>query len=385
MELVKLPRLGVTMQSATITNWHKNEGDTVEKGEILFEMESEKTVLEMEAQASGVLRKILVPVGEEIPVGTTLAIIAGEDEEIDEEPKDTAQEQTAREEVQETEPQEEQQVEREEDTVEIKATPKARMLAREKGIDLATVQGSGPGNIITENDLVTKKEETETLKIREKVGLNNIQRAMSAGMKKSWETIPHFTQIISVHAEKLLACYKKFADVSINGILVKAISRALEKNPFINSTLAEGQVVLYESINVGVAMQGDKGLIVAVLKNTQNKSAARITAEIQEMGEKIKGNTITMEDISDGTITFSNLGSFGIEEGTPVINYPQSTLVFSGVIKNTPLADGEGKLYVAPIMKLSIGFDHRYIDGVTAAQFTRDLKLEIENCEAFLQ
>ncbi|WP_078428409.1 dihydrolipoamide acetyltransferase family protein [Alkalihalobacterium alkalinitrilicum] len=384
MKEVIMPRLGVTMQAGTISSWLIEEGESVEKGEYLFELETEKSTIEIEAQESGVLKKILVPEDEEVSINTVIAIIGEGDEEIDlskyenqnndsEDNKEAEKEVAAATQVAETPKSNDGQ---------IKIIPRARKLAKELGIAIETVVGTGKDGLITEKDIQNATSTTvngsDGLQVKEKISLNNVKKKMAENMANSWRTIPQFTQVVSVNMENVLKVKKELDGVTVNDLLVKTVGNAVSEYSIVNSKLEGNEVIVYEDVNVCVAINSEQGLVVPVVKNVEKKSVQEVSKEIKALGEKAQTNTLSINDFSYGTITVSNLGSLGIETGTPIINMPQSTLVFAGAITKVPVVNENDQIVIAPIMKLSVTYDHRFIDGVTAAQFTNNLKNALE-------
>jgi pyruvate dehydrogenase E2 component (dihydrolipoamide acetyltransferase) len=377
---VKLPRLGVTMQAGIVSTWLSEEGDYIEKGDYLFELETEKSTVEIEAMNSGVLRKIIIPEGQEVPVNTVIAILAEEDEEIDFTPYLDKQPEEAELQIAAT-------VEAVEEKSSIKAVsgggkvaPRARQLAKQLGIALENVVGTGRDGLITENDVRNASvETTEPIKIKETISLNNVKKSMSENMLNSWRNIPQFTQIVSVNMDQVLKAKKEVEGVSINDLIVKTVANVVSEYSIVNSRLEDNKIVVYEDINISVAVNSDQGLVVPVVKNAAEKSVSEISKEIRALSAKAQNNQLTLDDYAHGTITVSNLGSLGIETGTPIINIPQSTIIFAGSIQKIPVVNESDEISIAPIMKLSIAFDHRFIDGVTAAGFTNAVKSALEN------
>nr|WP_263326640.1 dihydrolipoamide acetyltransferase family protein [Neobacillus sp. Marseille-Q6967] len=382
MNEVKMPRLGVTMQAGTVSTWLVEEGEYIERGDYLFELETEKSTVEIEAMNSGVLRKIIVPEGQEVPVNTVIAIIAEEDEEVELTP------------YLETKPAEEAKVQVAAAVEAVaekpvaagkaggggKVAPKARQLAKQLGVNLDTVIGTGRDGLITEKDVQNAASQTTpALRVKETISLNNVKKSMSENMLNSWRNIPQFTQIVSVNMAQVLKAKKELESVSINDVIVKAVANVVRENSIVNSRLEDNKIVVFEDVNVSVAVNSEHGLVVPVVKNADSKSVSDIAKEIRGLSEKAKNNQLTLEDYANGTITVSNLGSLGIETGTPIINIPQSTIIFAGSIQKIPVVNELDEITAAPIMKLSIAFDHRFIDGVTAAGFTNAVKSALEN------
>jgi len=384
MDVVTLPRLGVTMTSATIVSWEKQEGDYVERGELLVVIESEKATIELESSYEGVLRKILVEEESEAQVGDPLAVITAADEKFDLDaflrgweveragkmagavhgppaapvsPGAPPPQKTA-------------------GPLATRVSPRVRRLAGELGVDLAGVVGTGPDGVITEKDV---RAASSGPKIKAKVRLNQLRKAMANRMLSSWQNIPQFTQMATVNAENLLKTKREMEGVSINDLAVKAVAGAVAGNPEVNSSFQDDTVIIYEDINISVAMATEQGLVVPVVRNADRKTVQEITMEIRELQEKAASGRLTGEDLSGGTITVSNLGFYGVETGTPIINPPQSCMVFVGSIRKVAMVGEGDEIKVAPVLELSIAYDHRFIDGMTASRFTTGLKEELEN------
>lgn len=378
MNEVKMPRLGVTMQSGKIAEWLKEEGDYVEKGEELFVLETEKSTVEIEAQVSGVLKKILIQEEIEVPINEVIAIIGEPDEVIDlskyekqapsirennEEPADSLNNALS-----------------DRPKPSGKVMPRVRKLAKELGVSLDSVTGTGKGGMITEEDIRNASSiRSQGNEFRETIELNNIKREMSKNMLNSWRNIPQFTQIVSVNMEKVLEVKSKLDGVTINDLLVKTVGTIADKYPIVNSKLEDNKILVFKEVNISVAVSSEQGLVVPVVKEVNKKGVDEISKAIKQLSAEAEANQLSPDDFSGGTITVSNLGSLGIESGTPIINIPQSTIVFAGAIQKTPVVDENDDIVVKPMMKLSICYDHRFIDGVAGAKFTNELKNALEN------
>ena len=382
---VKMPRLGVTMQNGTVTEWLVEEGAEVKKGEYLFELETEKSTLEIEAQESGVLKKIIVPADVEVPVNTVIAILGAADEEADlsmytHEAKVAPAEKTEKV-VKEAATQNELKPGARKGGV----SPRARKLAKELGVSLEGINGTGKGGIVTEEDIrnASAPSSSSAIKVKETIALNSVKKAMAQNVLNSWQSIPQFTQMVSVNMANALAVKKELGDISLNDIIVKTVSNAVKNYPLVNSKLeADNKITVYEEVNISVAVNSSQGLVVPVVKNAEIKSIQEISSEIKKLAEKAENKTLTMDDYADGTITISNLGSLGIESGTPIVNSPQSTIIFAGAIRKIPIVGDSDEILIAPIMVLSICYDHRFIDGVSGAHFTNEVKKAFENITA---
>lgn len=388
MDVVTLPRLGVTMTSAVVVSWEKKEGEAVQQGELLLVIESEKAAIELESPYTGVLRKILVEEEDEAEVGEPLAIIAAAGEEID--PDGVVRRWREGKKDQDASPVSAQlmpsgsgaarqpAVEPAGDGEKTgpRVSPRVRRIAEELGVELGVVAGTGPDGVVTEKDV---RAAASGPRIKARAKLNQLQRSMASRMLSSWQNIPQFTQMATVNAENLLRAKGKMEGVSINDLAVKAVASAAAKNPEVNSSFRDGTVIVYEDVNVSVAMATEQGLVVPVVRNADRKAVSEIAVEIKGLQERAEANQLTSEDLSGGTITVSNLGYYGVETGTPIINPPQSCMVFVGSIRKVAVAGEGDEIRVAPVLELSIAYDHRFIDGMTASRFTTGLKEELEN------
>lgn len=358
---VVMPRLSLTMKEGTVGVWYKKEGDTVEKGEPLVEVFSEKATYDLEAPASGVLRKILVQEGVDASVNAVLAIITAPDEEFSEA------------EIYAEMPQAVEKAERR-----ILASPAAKRLAREHGIDLSLVKGSGPEGRIVEEDVRRFIEETRGIlpKVKEIIPLSGFRKTSAERVSASFRTAPHSTVVIEVDASKAMALYDKLR-VSYSAILVKAVAKTLAEYSIINSTLEGNQIKIFEDVNVGVAVATENGLVVPVIHNADKKSLEEIDAAIRELTEKARRGKLAREDLTGGTFTITNLGMYGVEFFTPIINPPEAAILGVGRIVEKPCVV-DGKIETKPVMMLSLSYDHRIVDGAPAAEFLRKVKEKTE-------
>jgi len=238
------------------------------------------------------------------------------------------------------------------------------------------VAGTGPEGAITEKDV---RAAAAGPAVKARIKLNQVRKAMSVRMLSSWQNIPQFTQMATVNAESLLQAKAGIEGVSINDLAVKAVAEAVAKNPEVNSSFEGDTVTIYEDVNISVAMATEQGLVVPVVKNADRKTVREIAKEIKGLQERAAAGQLTGEDLSGGTITVSNLGFYGVETGTPIINPPQSCMVFVGSIRKVAVVGENDEIRVAPVLELSIAYDHRFIDGMTASRFTTGLREELEN------
>jgi len=364
MREVILPRIDPGMETGKIVEWLKKEGDEVKEGEPIVKVEGEKTIFTVEAPESGILRRILAREGEEVPVTKPIAIIAAPGEEISEEFL-----------IRER----------------IRASPAARRLAEEYGIELSKISGTGPGGRIVKEDVLRfieglEKEKAE-VKIRKVIRIEGMRKTIARRLSESHRTIPAVAIVMKVDMSKALELRKKMKEenrnVSITAMVVKAVAKALEQDPTLNSSVEGDRIIVYEDINVGVAVSLPDGLIVPVIKDANKKALTEISEEIESLSKKAREEGLSPEEVSGGTFTVSNLGTRDVEFFTPIINPPQTAILGVGTISNEPVAI-DGNVETKPIMRLSLVFDHRVTDGVPASELLRKIKEHLENPSVLL-
>jgi len=361
---VVMPKLSLTMKEGTVGKWYKKEGDTVEKGEPIVEIISEKATYDLEAPISGVLRKILVEEGVDAPVNAVLAAITAPDEAFSEA------------EILAEAPQAVKEVEKR-----VLASPAAKRLAREYGIDLSLVKGSGPEGRIVEEDIRRFIEETRGIlpKVKEIIPLSGFRKTTAERVSASFKTAPHSTIMMEVNASKAIELHEKL-QVSYTAILVNAVAKALSEHPIINSTLEGGNIKLFEDVNVGVAVATEYGLVVPVIRNADRKPLKEIDIAINELMKKARQGKLAREEVTGGTFTITNLGMYGVEFFTPIINPSEAAILGVGKITEKPVVIN-GKVEVKPMIMLSLSYDHRVVDGAPAAEFLLKIKEKIEKIE----
>jgi pyruvate dehydrogenase E2 component (dihydrolipoamide acetyltransferase) len=407
---VTLPRLGQGMESGTIVRWLKSEGDQVEKGEPLYELDTEKVTQEVEADASGVLLKILAGEGEEIEVGKAIAVIGEAGEEVPEpeaeaeEPTEVTEEEPA----EEGEPAPEREEERErgreaapEGPVEpeqrvdggrLKASPLARRIAKERGIDLAQLRGTGPEGRIVAEDVEraeVRPPAAETARVTERgrvesVKLNQMRKTIARRMTEAWEA-PAFQ--ISMSADMTASIRLREALLerveeggvrpTYSDILTKIVALALMRHRDMNAHFAGDSVRIFPTANIGIAVAVPHGLVVPVIASCEAKSIAEIAAARADVVERTRGGKLKAEDLEDGTFTISNLGMYGVERFTAVLNPPQAGILAVGAIEERPVVV-DGDLEIQPRMDLTLTVDHRSVDGATASEFLWTVKSFLE-------
>lgn len=406
-----MPKLSDTMEEGTITRWLKKEGDAVEAGQVIAEAESDKATMELESFDKGILRKIVIPEGDKVKIGGLIAIIGDKDEDISELLKSEQEKSTAdqnAERKRETKskspwkatpppppprvsPPAKPKVKTASNGTRLKASPLAKKMALDKGINLRNIQGSGAGGRIIRHDVLNylqeesqMQEEKAPLSKAVKTDLSSMREAIVRRMTLSKTTIPHFYLTMNIDMEKAAGFRKAVNEsqsevkISFNDIIVKAVSLALVKHKTINASFADNHIIQHNRIDIGIAVALDDGLITPVIRNCNRKSIGEISREIQSLAKRAKKRKLVPEEYSNATFTISNLGMYDIEEFSAIINPPEAAILAVGSIKNIPVVEDD-EIKVGQRMKMTLSSDHRVIDGATAALFMRDLKKRIEN------
>jgi len=399
---IKLPRLGQGMESGTIVKWLKSEGERVEKGEPLYELDTDKVTQEVEADASGVLLRIAVQEGE-VPVGRTIAVIGEEGEEVPasmnggEEPPPGAAEsevktveapsqaparEAEREEVREPEPVAAR------DGGRVKASPLARRIARERGIDLSSVAGTGPeGRIVAED---VERAEVGAAPAAAPVAapageverreLTSIRRTIARRLTEAWQ-IPVFQLQTSVDMTRANALVERLREAgtkaTVTDILTKVCAAGLTRHREVNAQWTDEAILLFPTANVGIAVATPQGLVVPVIRGAERLRLAEIADARADLVGRARDGKLAREDLEEGTFTISNLGMFRVEQFTAVLNPPQAAIVAVGAAEEKPVAL-DGEVLVRPMLTLTATFDHRAVDGAPAAEFLQTVKELLE-------
>ncbi|MGD8544687.1 MAG: dihydrolipoamide acetyltransferase family protein [Candidatus Bathyarchaeota archaeon] len=364
---VVMPRLGLTMKEGTVGIWYKKEGDTIKKGDPLVEVFSEKATYDLEAPASGILKKIVIQEGIEAPVNAVIAFITAPEEDITEE--------------------EFSKVRKEIEDVEKKilASPAAKRLAEEYGVDLSTVEGSGPEGRIVQEDIRKFVEKAEGIlpKVKEVIPLRGYRKTSAERVLQSYRTAPHSTVFMKADISKARALRDKL-HVSYTTILVKAAAKSLIEYPLINSALEKDQIRIFQDVNIGVAMATTKGLVVPVVHNADKKSMEQIDTEIKNLAEDAKKGKLSKDKLTGGTFTITNLGMYGVEFFIPIINPPEAAILAVGKVIEKPVVVKDG-IATKPVMMLSLSYDHRIVDGAPASEFLGKVKEKIEDATRLIE
>lgn len=423
VEIVKMPRLSDTMEEGTVATWLKKVGDKVEEGDILAEIETDKATMEFESFYSGTLLHIGIQEGESSPVDAVLAVIGPEGTNVDAvlnaKPSAEKKESTSSaDKKEETKQEASQQEEKSEDSgskpvndgQRIFVSPLAKKMAADKGIDLADVSGSGDNGRIVKKDIenFTPAAKTEPPKqtgatsqaaapskavapINLPVGEESTEEVKNSQMRKviakrlaeSKFTAPHYYLTIEVDMGNAIASRKQINElpdtkVSFNDMVVKACAMALKKHPQVNTTWNGDTTRYNHHVHIGVAVAVDEGLVVPVLKFTDQMSLTQIGASVKDLAGRARNKKLTPAEMEGSTFTVSNLGMFGIVEFTSIINQPNSAILSVGAIVEKPVVKN-GQIVVGNTMKVTLACDHRTVDGATGAQFLLTLRAYLEN------
>lgn len=422
---IVMPKMGLTMSEGIISNWRKQEGDAIKQGEVLFEVETDKLTNDFESTCEGILRKILVKEGT-VPVLAPVAIVGAADEDISAFLKEVGAPELEKEEVKT------ESIKAESKTIaarggRVKASPRAKKLAQDMGIDINLVIGTGPDSSVTENDIKnyketpiedTKKVSPTAAVVAEKLGvdinkiekdtrimkedivklklseelekyaapqeyrkpMSTMRKVIAKRMLESTQISPTVTFNIKVDTsamKQLREDVKDVMKVSYNDILVKILSKVLLEFPLLNSSIDGNDIITRNYVNMGVAVALPEGLLVPVVKYANVKSIKEISQEIKSLSEKAKENRLTPDDLQGGTFTISNIGMYGIESFSPIVNQPEVAILGVNAIKEEAVIEN-GEIKIKPLMNLSLTADHRAVDGAVAAEFLAKLKQYIE-------
>lgn len=403
---VTMPKLGLTMKEGIVVKWLKKEGEPVEKGEAILEIETEKIYTTVEAPASGMLYKRVAPEGAVVPVAGLVAVIAKPGEEVP-----PIEEVIAKAEIPPTVPVTEKAEEIEKPPAvpvpkeRIKISPLAKKIAKEHKIDVTKIKGTGPGGRIVKKDVLEAIEKAratpapvapsavEPVKVAEVIPMTGVRKTIAERLSQSYRSAVHATVMTEVDMtesvklrQRLLPEIKKKTGASLTytAMIVKAVAIALGDYPLLNSTLDGDQIQIIEDINVGVGVAIEGGLIVPVVRNADKKSLTEIAQCLEELIEKARKRLLSLEEVTGGTFTITNLGMFGVHTFVPIINPPETAILGVGTIDEKPIVINE-KIEIRSRMNLSLVFDHRVLDGAEAARFLQTLEKNLENPSTLLE
>ncbi len=385
---VLMEALSPTMTEGRVIKWLKRKGDPVKAGDTLAEVETDKAVMELVARGDGVLRQVVAPEGTTVEVGKLVAVVAGPDEDISAMAGERSSVSGER-----IEPQAAAQPDRKPaplapavpaPTGRVKASPLARRMAQDRGVDLAIVSGSGPGGRIIKRDLEGAAALPLTGEAFRDVPLTQIRKTIARRLVQSLAPIPHFFLTSEIDMERAWDAREslnKLSDeerVSFNDIIVKVVALALVQHPECNAWWQDDHIRYFAAVHLGMAVAVDDGLITPVIRDAHVKSLREIAAESRGLVERARARKLTPEEYTGSTFSISNLGMFDIEQFTAVINPPEAGILAVGSIGQQPVAH-DGQVAVRQRMRVTMSCDHRVIDGATGARFLQTVKRMLEN------
>ncbi len=412
-EVVRMPKLSDTMTEGVVAEWHKKIGDQVESGEVLAEIETDKATMEFESFQDGVLLHIGIEKGTTAAVDSILAILGEEGEDISSileaektggnTPKESlkAEAPVAQKENKPAAPVAEpkpspapttdHKAVHSNENGRVKASPLAKALAKEKGIDINAVHGSGDGGRVIKRDVDEYTPSASNSFPSASIGVESyteepvsqMRKVIASRLAESKFTAPHFYLTLDIDMDNAISSRKTMnasgdVKVSFNDMVVKATALALKKNPKVNSSWLGDKIRYNEHVNIGVAVAVTDGLLVPVVRFADTKGFAQIGAEVKDFAERARNKKLQPEDWAGNTFTISNLGMFGIEEFTAIINPPDSCILAVGGIKQVPVVKN-GNVVPGNVMKVTLSCDHRVVDGASGAAFLQTLKGFLEN------
>lgn len=412
MPAITMPKLSDTMTEGTLVRWLKKVGDKVEMGDTLAEIETDKATMEMEAFDDGILKEVFVEEGGKAAVGAKIALILGEGETEDAPKEKKTAPANASDKAQGDEdkkksapgiaksaPAASKSVPVSNDRV--KASPLAKKIAAERGVDLSGVEGSGPGGRIVAKDVpaagsAPKAAASAPAPIKlEKTGgeekrieLSGMRRVIAERLLASKTQIPHFYLSIEVDAAPLMRLRKEvntaneaagLPKITVNDFVLLAVARAAQQCPKVNAAWGGDHVMEYGSVNISVAVAVDDGLVTPVIRDAQKLSLKEISAAVKDLATRARNKKLKPEEYAGGTITVSNLGAYGVEQFYAIVNPPQAAILAVGAIVKKPVVNAKGELAVGERMSISLSGDHRVVDGAVGAEYLAALRKLVEN------
>lgn len=410
---IKMPQLGLTMEEGEVSAWHIKEGDTIKEGDVIGEITTDKLTNDLVSEVSGTVLKLVASEGEDVVVQGVLAIVGEPGESVDE-PSDSGAEEATTEEPKEEAPAEKkaEPVKRQEGE-RVRISPLARKIAEKHNLDYSALAGTGPMGRIVQKDVLkaldeqgkeeapaifaepTAKEEkkeqapaasgaVELMEGDEVEKLSGMRKVVAQRMTQSSQEIPSVTQDIKVDVTKLLDFRAGINEgrevrISLNDFIIKATAKALRKHPEINVSLDGNNRIKRAMVNIGMAVGLDDGLLVPVIRNADTKSLETISQEAKDLAGRAKDGSLDASEYKGSTFSISNIGMFGITSFTPIINQPDAAILGVCATEDVLALTEEGEITTKKVMTLSLTFDHRLIDGATAAKFQQTLKAILEN------
>ncbi len=384
---VLMPKLGQAMTEGVVVRWHRKDGERVTTGELLVTVETDKATYDLEATAGGTLH-VVVQEGEEVPIHTVIAEIGSAPVRTDTVSAPPVAEPVV-------------QHRSASRPGRVLASPKAKRLAAERGIDLSTLTPSSADGVISATDVeraaenaVADQQPAVAARVaprrteRERRALTGIRKAAARRVQAAWQTIPHIVQMIDVDASALQAVRERLradlSELTLNDLILSAAARVLAGLPDLNGTVENEELILYDGVDIGFAVDSPRGLLVPVIRRADGLSIISLVRERQRLVEAARAGQLQSADMGQASLTVSNLGMFGIRAGTPVINLGEPILVFVGTVEERPVVHG-GQIIVRPMLTLSIAYDHRVADGVAASRLSQGLKEALEELESTVE
>ncbi len=370
-----LPDLGEGMTEGELRKWLVKEGDTIEEHQTVLEIETDKAIVEVPSPRKGKVVKINKEVGEIVKVGEVLITIAEEGETIEERPKSVS--------VVGVLPEEEE---------EILATPAVRALAKELGVKLETIKGSGPGGSITKEDVIKASEKVKKAEdqygITERVPLKGLRRTIAKNLVATHQTMAFvtimdeadITDLWNIREREKNVLQEKGIHLTFVPFFLKAVQHSLAEHPYLNASIdgEKEEIIVKKYYNIGIAVDTPDGLMVPVIKDVDKKTVRELASEIQDLSQKAKERKIKLEEMRGSSFTISNWGHFGGTFATPIINYPDAAILGTGRISDKPWVK-DGQIVIRKILPLSLTFDHRVTDGADAATFLSKVMRYLED------
>jgi pyruvate dehydrogenase E2 component (dihydrolipoamide acetyltransferase) len=404
-ETVSMPKLGFDMREGVLVRWVKNEGEAINKGDVLAEIETDKATVEVESSAGGVVRRLLANQGDSVPVGAAIAIIGTAEEKIDDQPSKSFSPVTAN--TVQTPKSESQPAQSEAGLMQsplVKASPLAKKVARDGQVDLSKVKGTGPGGRIVRRDVEAALKSGPTqgdsrqpaftsatisaakpIPGDEVVKTTKLRQAIGRRLVESKQNLPHFYVSHEFKMESLLSARSQLNDylpdtekISVNDFIVKAAALTLREFPNLNASLTGTEIIHYGHINIGVAVTVEGGLLTVVCKDADQKPLRQISAEVKAMAVRAREGKVKPEEVEGSTFSTSNLGMYDVENFIAIINPPEAAILAIGSAREMPVI-ADGMIKSGWRMKATLSVDHRVSDGAEAARFMQTLAGFLEN------
>lgn len=403
MTEVIMPKMGDGMEEGTLLEWLKKEGDSVKSGEVIGTIQTDKATLELESPAKGVLSGIVLQPGQTVPVGQAIALILKEGEKAPsgwggggkadspkaESPPPAQEEKVAA----EAAPVKEQKESKPASSDRVKASPLAKKVAEEAGIDLNSVNGSGPGGRIVEKDVreAISQQGTKIASVVSqpaaedtKVPLGRLRQIIAERTSQSKQQVPHFYVTVEVDLDKIMMIREAFKEeeagkISVNDFVIRAACLALQEMPIVNSTYQKDHILQYGAVNIGIAAAIDDGLVVPVIKNAGQMTLRQISAASRDLVSKARDNKLHPDEMSGSSFSISNMGMLDVDNFAAIINQPNAAIVAIGTARRKPFVTEDDEVDVRWEMNMTGSFDHRVVDGALGAQFMNIMRDYLEN------